>query len=278
MPRPPDPDAEVDALYRLALADFTAARNALAARLRKDGRKDAASGVAALAKPSASAWAVNQLHWSEGPQLSSFFAAVAALREAQRAGRPETFREAQRARREALQGLLRSAERILADAGHAVTPALLGRVSGTLEALAGGSAAPLGRLVEDLQPPGFDAFAGALVTPPTPAAPARGEGGQARAEAIERQTARTRAKAAVAEAEAELRRLRRASSAAAGRADAARRAQQEAEESLAAAATRARKSAEAAERASFEARQAETALAEAQRGLEAARLALDRLR
>src|SRR5215467_11730128 len=54
---------EVDALFKLPLAEFTGVRNSLAARLKRDGCADDASLVKALAKPSVSAWAVNQLHW-----------------------------------------------------------------------------------------------------------------------------------------------------------------------------------------------------------------------
>lgn len=58
------PEDDVDALFRLPLAEFTGARNALAAKLKKSGRGDEAVRVKALAKPSISAWAVNQLYWN----------------------------------------------------------------------------------------------------------------------------------------------------------------------------------------------------------------------
>src|SRR6185436_8887237 len=54
---------EVDALFKLPLAEFTGARNNLAARLKREGRANDSNRVKALAKPSLSAWAVNQLHW-----------------------------------------------------------------------------------------------------------------------------------------------------------------------------------------------------------------------
>ena len=64
---PNDLDLEIDGLFRLPLSDFTAARNALAGRLKKDKRAIDAERVKALAKPPAPAWAVNQLYW-EDPQ------------------------------------------------------------------------------------------------------------------------------------------------------------------------------------------------------------------
>ena len=47
---------EIDALFVLPLADFTGARNALTARLKKDGRADDSERVKSLRKPPVSAW------------------------------------------------------------------------------------------------------------------------------------------------------------------------------------------------------------------------------
>ncbi len=55
--------ADVDALYQLSLPEFTAARNALASRLKKSGRSEEAEAVKGLQKPPISAWTVNQLFW-----------------------------------------------------------------------------------------------------------------------------------------------------------------------------------------------------------------------
>jgi hypothetical protein len=52
-------DTDLDALFTLPLADFTAARNALVKRLKQSERSDEAAKVMALTKPSISAWAVN---------------------------------------------------------------------------------------------------------------------------------------------------------------------------------------------------------------------------
>src|SRR5688572_16322677 len=58
------PDAaDIDALFQLPLSEFTAARNALAARLKKAGKAQEAAQIKSLAKPSMTAWAVNQLYW-----------------------------------------------------------------------------------------------------------------------------------------------------------------------------------------------------------------------
>jgi hypothetical protein len=276
-------DAELDALFSAPLAEFTAARNRLAARLKQEGATAEAARVAALEKPSAAAWAVNQLHFRERAELDRLFAAAAKLQHAQRAGGPDLFREAQRERREALAGLVRRAAARLTEAGHAATPATLTRVSSTLEALAGrggaAEAVPLGRLSADLEAPGFDAFAGALITPPSPEqrrlaeepAPTR----QA-AEAEARRKAIETARQAVADADGEVRRRRKTVAALSAKADEARRAQKDGERLLSEAAQAARAATETAEKAGFEARGAQTALAEAERALESARAVLDR--
>jgi hypothetical protein len=280
------PDAtrsEIDALYQLPLSAFTAARNDLATRLRKAGDRDAGARVAELQKPPASAWAVNALYWTEREAFDAFLAAASRLATAQRAGGPDAFREAQGARRDALQALVKRSTALLERAGHVATADTLGRVSRTLEALAMRGEAPegerLGCLTADLDPPGFEAFAGLSPTaaPPTPqprakvAAPAN-----AAAAARARRAAIEAARDAVAAAEAEMRRRRKAVTEAASRADTARAAQREAERVLSEAAQQARRVTEVAEKAGFEARQAGTALAEAERAVEAAKAAFDR--
>ena len=47
-------DEAIDALYARPLAEFTPARDALAARLKQDGARDDAVRVKALAKPAVS--------------------------------------------------------------------------------------------------------------------------------------------------------------------------------------------------------------------------------
>jgi hypothetical protein len=186
---PIDEDPEIEALYRLPLADFVAARDALAARRRSAGDKDAAARVKRLAKPSPAAWAVNQLHWSDPRALEPLFEATRQLRETQARGEPAALvRAATQRRREALTGLVKAAQERLEGAGHGVAPLVLRRVSATLEALAhrasGGEAVMLGRLAEDLEPPGVEALeavaaAPALIERPAgsaveaPSAPAR---------------------------------------------------------------------------------------------------------
>ena len=54
---------DIDELFKLPLAEFIGARNELATRLKKSGQANDANLVKTLAKPSVSAWTVNQLYW-----------------------------------------------------------------------------------------------------------------------------------------------------------------------------------------------------------------------
>src|SRR6266850_6614275 len=112
---------DVEALFRLPLAEFTGARNTLAARLKKSGQGDEADLVKALAKPSVSAWAVNQLFWNHREAFEQLIASGERFHKAQtsrHAGKVADMRTALDARREALRHLSDLATSVLRDAGH----------------------------------------------------------------------------------------------------------------------------------------------------------------
>src|SRR3954465_8954797 len=92
---------DIDRLYGLPLAEFTAARNALAKELGGDEGKR----VTALRKPSAAAGALNQAVRREPKLLRAFLEAADALREAHEAliggGEREALDEATRRERAA---------------------------------------------------------------------------------------------------------------------------------------------------------------------------------
>ena len=141
---------DADRLYDLPLESFTEARNALAAELKRAGRDADAEEVRALRKPSAAAWAANQLARRHAGELDRFLDAAAQLRKAQ-FGQGDV-RSATSAERKAL-------ERLLGLAGEYAGAAQLGRVRQTLEAAAvDADAAGLlraGRLERELEPGGF---------------------------------------------------------------------------------------------------------------------------
>jgi hypothetical protein len=155
---------EVDALYKLPLAEFTGARNALAARLKQGGRANDANLVKALTKPPVSAWAVNQLYRDHREDFDTLLAAGKRFHKASLAGKTADLRGSLDARREALSHLADLASTLLADAGHNPSLDTIRRITTTLEAISarapGADDGPtLGRLSQDVDPPGFELLA-----------------------------------------------------------------------------------------------------------------------
>ncbi|MEO5820288.1 MAG: hypothetical protein ABIT71_07245 [Vicinamibacteraceae bacterium] len=162
-----DLHGEVDKLYQAPLAGFTAARNALVARIKAAHGADAAAHVKALAKPSITAWTLNQLYWRHQAEFMALLMAGDGLRLAQQqrlGGADVDVAPSTRARQTALDTLLALATDILKEGGHAPSPDMRQRLLGSLDALAAygtGSLAPrAGRLTEDVPAPGFAALAG----------------------------------------------------------------------------------------------------------------------
>ena len=169
--RKSDPNAEIQRLYRSPLEAFTAERNALAARLKKEGRKDDAAEIRALPKPTPSAWAVNALFERQPKKMEELLGAGKRARAAQReavSGRgAEALREAIRAARALSDELRWEAGQILAEQGRPPSRAVVERIAANLQALAfsptASEAAARGWLDRDLEPPGFEVLAGLQV-------------------------------------------------------------------------------------------------------------------
>ena len=159
------PRSEIDALFALPLAEFTAARNSLASRLRKEGRTAEAEQVKKLARPPATAWAVNQLFWRQEKEIDRLLAISDKVREAQ-TGTPGDLRVLLEQRRKVVSDLTDRAADILREGGHATTPDARRRIGITIESLAAwGHSNPqmqAGRLTSDLEPLGFDGLAALL--------------------------------------------------------------------------------------------------------------------
>jgi len=157
---------DVDALFKLPLAEFTGARNKLAAWLKQSGHANDATLVKALGKPSISAWAVNQLYWKHREPFDKLLAAGQRFRQSHASGLTGTvadMRGSLNAQRDVLSQLSDLAASLLRDSGHSPTPEMLRRITTTLEALsalASLSDGPTpGRLTDDVDPPGFEALA-----------------------------------------------------------------------------------------------------------------------
>ena len=161
-------DDELRRLYTLPLGEFTAERNSLAKRLQKSGDKEAADEVKSLAKPSVSAWVVNQLFAREETRMRGLLTAGeharSALQHTLTVGDAEALREALHDQRELRDELRQSAAEILEQDVRAASPAILDRVTVNLDALALSPAAAeeaaRGWLDADLEPPGFEVLAG----------------------------------------------------------------------------------------------------------------------
>lgn len=155
---------EVDELYQLPLAEFTGARNALAARLKQNGRANDASLVKALQKPPISAWAVNQLFWNHREEFDELLAAGKRVHKASLGGKAAELRGSLDARRESLAHLSDLAASLLSEAGHNPSLDTIRRITTTLEAVSAQAPSAdgptLGRLSQDVDPPGFESLAG----------------------------------------------------------------------------------------------------------------------
>jgi hypothetical protein len=201
-------DAQIDDLYRLPLTEFTRARNALV----KTQRGADATHVRTLGKPTVVAWAVNQVYWQSRSVYHALMKAGDALRHAQIAaltGKHADLRAASDAHRRALADAVKEAERLAGAAGSHPAPDALMRTFEALSLAKDAPAAP-GRLVDALQPAGFEALTG--VTPTAPVRSVRPQPDQdakrRAAEEKKRAAEEKKRAAAVKRAEAELERAR----------------------------------------------------------------------
>jgi hypothetical protein len=144
----------VQALYRVPLASFVMERRRRAAALRAAGDEAAAAQLAKRARPTISAWTVNQLWWHAREAFDDLLAAAKRVRTGDH--------RAVGTHREAIARLRKRSEAILKEAGRGATAATLQRVTTTLAAIAaaGGFEPDLpGTLAADRDPPGFEAMA-----------------------------------------------------------------------------------------------------------------------
>jgi len=204
------PEAE---LFGLPLDEFTAARDKLAADLKKKD-PEAAARVKKLRKPSVAAWAVNQLARRHAGAMEELL----SLREQMDDAGAAQLRSLGEKRRRLLSDLVKKAAVVLQEGGHGASAATLEKVTQTLQAGATDDEVELlraGRLTRELSPSGFEGFA--FAAPAADDAPAPSKG-------AERARAKAEELAATAdEKEAEARELERAAEVARKHAEAAAR-------------------------------------------------------
>jgi hypothetical protein len=166
-------DREIDRLYALPLDEFTARRNELAKRLKRDGDADAAEQVTALVKPSVPAWTINQLARRQKKEVQALLTMGTRLRKAQEralaGGGADALQAAQAEERESVRDLTQRAVAILEEAGRPATRTVLERIRATLGAAVltdpERAALKAGRLTTEVQVSGFDALVGIRPAP-----------------------------------------------------------------------------------------------------------------
>ena len=133
-----------DDLYALTPAQFTAARDERARQARQAGQRDDAAAIKKLARPTTSAWLVNQLSREAPDQIGRLVEVAEALEEAQRTLAGDRLRELSGQRRHVINDLLLRAADIASRAGQPASAIVMGEVRATLEAALADSAARAG--------------------------------------------------------------------------------------------------------------------------------------
>jgi hypothetical protein len=205
-----DVPQEAEKLFAVAPDRFVAERNALAKKLRDEGRADDAAAVAELRKPSAVVFAVNRAARDRPKAAQAAAKAALGVRDAQVGGDTEAFGKALTDLDSSLDLLAEVAVANLAPSGKQPSEAMRRRLRELLRSAVADDdareALTRGALAEELEAPGFSPYAGIPVQPKPrgrkaePAAPSRAE----REEARRREKVEA-LRAELAEAEDELR-------------------------------------------------------------------------
>jgi hypothetical protein len=158
--------AELRELYARPPGEFVAARNQVAARLGREGRRDAAAAVRRLPRPSPALWAVNRLARDAAAEVGELLDLGDRLRRAQSRvlagdrGAADALRGLGAEQGRLLNRLRERAARLLVGGGHAASDDTLRRVETTLRSAAAADAGVRqavveGRLSAELAATGF---------------------------------------------------------------------------------------------------------------------------
>jgi hypothetical protein len=148
---------QINALYKLPLEEFTAARNALAKSAGSE-----AETIRRLKKPTLAAWAVNQIYWHHRAVFDRLVKASSAVRQAHLArigGKKADVASLEGAHRAAVDAALKAATSVLGSPGSG-SAATLAAVEKTLLAVPSPEIA--GRLVEPIESVGFGLLSGLI--------------------------------------------------------------------------------------------------------------------
>lgn len=123
-----------DELYGLVPGEFTAARDARVAELKKAGDVDAAGAVKELRKPTTAAWVLNLLARRRADDIGRLVEIGDELRAAQDELNGDDLRRLSQERGTAVADIARQAGALARDAGHPVSDAVLDDVATSLDA------------------------------------------------------------------------------------------------------------------------------------------------
>ena len=172
MPKTPSLDDRIDLLYAGPSEDFIARRDELVKELKAAKDKDGAAAVKALRKPTAAAWAVNQLAHSSRRDVAKLLDVGETLREAHEAlsdGKGDAaIRSATTKRRKLVGDLTDRAVALLGAGGEAQRDAISNTLDAAVADPDAGISVQEGRLTKELAAP--SGFGAGLVfaTPPAP--------------------------------------------------------------------------------------------------------------
>ena len=121
-------------LYGMLPENFTAERDALAAALRAQGRRDLAVAVKALRRPAVAAWLVNALARHRSEEVDRLLALGVTLREAQAGMDAVQLRELGRQRQALVAAIGRQARALARELGRPVSDPVVDAAEGTLRA------------------------------------------------------------------------------------------------------------------------------------------------
>jgi hypothetical protein len=167
-------ETELDLLFQLPPTELVPARNALAAKLKQAGNREAAKRVSSLKRPSPGAWAINQVHFREPALLERATEQAAALRELTAADGVDSrqLSAAVDAQRSATQAIVDAAVRYCDALGLSGGPPQQRKIFTTVQGwLSGKADEPPGRMTHDLEPSGFDVIGSVGLVLPQSAPP-----------------------------------------------------------------------------------------------------------
>lgn len=163
-----DLESVADELYSLPRDEFTAARNAAAARAREQGDRRLAEQIGGLRRPTAAAWLANLLAREQPGEVRALVELGDGLREAQHRLRGDELRRLSQQRHELVHALVLQAQALARTAGHpagaAVTRELVNTFTAAVNSSAAAQALAGARLTRALDPAdaAAETFAGAL--------------------------------------------------------------------------------------------------------------------